>query len=335
MAISNSENTAEELVLGTPAGESASWNWHPDIPIKTNPLFEFPLDLVATIKWFAAAWLPITEFGVYVLLAFGVWFWLTPPLVEMETLAVGWIGALWARNLFMMTAFATLLHLWLYTWKGQGDKTRFMRSAPTMKHRRFLAGDQLRDNVFYVLVSGVTVWTVYETAMWLAYANGFVPILAFSDNPIWFVLFFPLIAVWQAFHFYCIHRLLHWRPLYDRFHSVHHRNVTIGPWSGFSMHPVEHLLYLSSLFVMLVVPSHPVHMLFLAFWLTLSTATSHSGYQELIVGNFRTTIASFHHQLHHRYFNCNYGGIDMPLDQWFGSFNDGTSAETKRLLRKT
>ena len=169
--------------------------------------------------------------------------------------------------------------------------------------------------------------------MWLAYANGFVPILAFSDNPIWFILLFPLIAVWEALHFYFTHRLLHWKPLYDRFHSVHHRNVTIGPWSGFSMHPVEHLLYLSSLFVMLVIPSHPLHMLFLAFWLTLSTATSHSGYQELIVGNFRTTIASFHHQLHHRYFNCNYGGIDMPLDQWFGSFNDGTSRATKSLLR--
>ena len=89
MTTSHQEASTEELVLGTPAGESASWNWHPDIPIKTNPLFEFPLDLVATIKWFAAAWLPITEFGVYVLLAFGVWFWLTPPLVEMETLAVG------------------------------------------------------------------------------------------------------------------------------------------------------------------------------------------------------------------------------------------------------
>ena len=94
MTTSNQEASIEELVLGTPAGESKSWNWHPDIPIKTNPLFEFPFDLVATIKWFAAAWLPITEFGVYLVLAFGVWFWLTPPLVEMETLAVGWVGAL-------------------------------------------------------------------------------------------------------------------------------------------------------------------------------------------------------------------------------------------------
>ena len=67
MAISKPGNTVEELVLGTPAGQSGSWNWHPDIPIKTSPLFEFPLDLVAIVKWYVGAWLPITEFGVYVL----------------------------------------------------------------------------------------------------------------------------------------------------------------------------------------------------------------------------------------------------------------------------
>ena len=334
MAISHSENSVEELVAGMPAGESKSWNWHPDIPIKTSPLFEFPPNPVAIIKWYAGAWLPVTEFGVYLILAAGVWFWLVPPLVKMEYMGVDWIGAIWARNLLMMTAFASLLHLWLYTWNRQGNHTRYMRNAPTAKHQRFFRGDQLKDNVFYTLVSGVTIWTLYESIMWLAYVNGVVPTITFADNPAWFVLLFPLIPVWQAFHFYCVHRLLHWKPLYDRFHSVHHRNITIGPWSGFSMHPVEHLMYLTSLFVLLLVPSHPMHMLFLAYWLTLATATSHSGYQELVVGSYRTTIASFFHQLHHRYFSCNYGNVDMPLDRWFGSFNDGTSAETRRLFRK-
>lgn len=273
MTISHTADSTQELVLGMPAGESKSWNWHPDIPIKTSPLFELPPNPVAIVRWYAGAWLSITEFGIYLLLAIGVWFWLTPPLAGMETLTVEWVSAIWARNLLMMTIVATLLHLWLYTWKRQGNNTRYMRNAPTARHRRFLSGDQLKDNVFYTLVSGVTVWTVYETTMWLAYANGLIPIISFSDNPVWFVFLFPLIAVWQAFHFYCVHRFLHWKPMYDRFHSVHHRNVTIGPWSGFSMHPVEHLLYLTSLFVMLVVPSHPLHMLFLAYWLTLATAT--------------------------------------------------------------
>ena len=332
--MNESVKSTDELVAGMPAGESKSWNWHPDIPIKTSPLFEFPPNPVAIIKWYAGAWLPVTKFGVYVLLAVGVWFWLAPPLAEMQTLGFDRIAALWARNLFMMTAFASLLHLWLYTWNRQGDHTRYMQNAPTAKHRRYFLGDQLKDNIFYTLVSGVTVWTAYESLMWFAYSSGVIPMVAFAENPVWFVGLFLLIPLWAAFHFYWVHRLLHWKPLYDRYHAVHHRNITIGPWSGLSMHPVEHLMYLTSLFVLLLVPSHPVHMLFLAYWLTLATATSHSGYQELLVGNYRTTIAGFFHQLHHRYFRCNYGNVDVPLDRWFGSFNDGTSSETRRLLRK-
>ena len=30
----------------------------------------------------------------------------------------------------------------------------------------------------------------------------------------------------------------------------------------------------------------------------------------------------------HKYFNCNFGDIIIPIDKWFGTFNDG-SAEIK------
>ena len=194
-------------------------------------------------------------------------------------------------------------------------------------------GSQLHDNVTWTLASGVTIWTLYECGLWLAYANDVAPMVTLADNPVWFVLWFPLIGVWYSLHFYCVHRLLHWKPLFDRVHSVHHRNVTTGPWSGLSMHPVEHALYLSSLGIHLLVPSHPVHMLFHAYWLTLATATSHSGYQALLLGpSYRTEIATFFHMLHHRYFSCNYGNVELPLDRWLGSFNDGTSAATRRLV---
>jgi lathosterol oxidase len=32
------------------------------------------------------------------------------------------------------------------------------------------------------------------------------------------------------------------------------------------------------------------------------------------------------HQLHHRYFDCNYGSNETPWDKIFGSFHDGTGA---------
>ncbi|MBS34415.1 MAG: desaturase [Thiotrichales bacterium] len=332
MSTTDPSQVNEELVIGTPAGDSSAWNWHPDIPIRYSPLFERPLKPGAVVKWFVHAWLPFTELTCYLLLAIVVWQWLQPPLAQTTALEVGWVSAVWARNVIMMTLIAAGLHLWLYTWRKQGDSYRYMRRSPTENHKKFLGGRQLTDNMFYVLASGVTIWTLYEVMLWLAFANGVSPVVSFAENPVWFVLWFPLIGIWYSFHFYWVHRFLHWKPMYDHVHAVHHRNVTTGPWSGFSMHPVEHLLYLSSLFIHLVVPSHPIHMLFHAYWLTLATATSHSGYEALVVGtSTRTTISTFFHAMHHRYFTCNYGNVELPMDRWFGSFNDGTSAETRRL----
>ena len=133
-----------------------------------------------------------------------------------------------------------------------------------------------------------------------------------------------------SFHFYWIHRLLHWRPLYRMAHSLHHRNIDTGPWTGISMHPLEHLLYFSSILIHLVVPSNPLLMLFHMQVQALNPLASHSGFSDLQVRDeSRLALGEFHHQLHHRYFNCNFGTADVPLDKWFGSFHDGTPEATK------
>ncbi len=56
---------------------------------------------------------------------------------------------------------------------------------------------------------------------------------------------------------------------------------------------------------------------------------SHSGFEKLYVADKeRAKMGDFFHQLHHRYFECNYGTVEMPWDRWFGSFHDGTEAAT-------
>ena len=40
----------------------------------------------------------------------------------------------------------------------------------------------------------------------------------------------------------------------------------------------------------------------------------------------------YFHYLHHKYFECNYGGDGMlPLDRWFGTFHDGTDDAQRRM----
>ena len=43
----------------------------------------------------------------------------------------------------------------------------------------------------------------------------------------------------------------------------------------------------------------------------------------------RLALGTFYHQLHHRYYECNYGNQEMPWDRWFGTFNDGTDEATR------
>jgi sterol desaturase/sphingolipid hydroxylase (fatty acid hydroxylase superfamily) len=186
--------------------------------------------------------------------------------------------------------------------------------------------------MFWTLASGVTVWSLYEVFLLWMLAGGRSPTVTLGSDPILFIGIFLVTGIWIAFHFYWVHRLLHIGPLYRWVHSLHHRNVNVGPWSGISMHPVEHILYFSSLLIHLAVPSHPIHILFHAYMLSLSAIFGHTGFHALIVKNReRLLVGHFHHQLHHRYFECNYGSVDFPMDKFFGTFHDGTSEARKRL----
>jgi len=250
----------------------------------------------------------------------------------MQTLSWGWVLQLWARNLILMIFFAQGLHLWLYGWKKQDEAYKFDRRGLAKNARIFLWNDQYWDNVTYTLLSGVTFWTFYDVIVWMGYANGWARMITVESNPIWFFVLFLLMPVFQSFHFYWLHRALHIPWIYKRVHSVHHRSVSIAPWSGFSMHPIEHIGYMGLLLIFLVVPAHPIHFIFMGYWLALATATSHAGFENLVLGDkAHLKIGSFHHQLHHRYFECNYGNPEMPWDNWFGSYHDGSPEATERV----
>jgi lathosterol oxidase len=203
------------------------------------------------------------------------------------------------------------------------------RPINARKKALFKFGYQTWDNMFYTLVSGVPIASAWEIAARWGFANGYANEIVFTSNPVWFILLFPFLTIWQGTHFYFLHRILNWPPIYRAVHSVHHRNVNTGPWSGLSMHPFEHALYFSQLLIFLVLPAHPAHMLFILFWQMLGAPSSHSGYEAIFAKDKqRLLIGGFFHHLHHRYYECNYGNAEFPLDKWFGTYHDGTEEQT-------
>jgi len=311
------------------------WHYTPALPIKPSPYFNWPPKLSAVFKWMIGGWFPLSERLIILLVAIVSAYFFHPTIEQSKALSFDWVAQIYVRNFTLMCLVAGGLHLYFYIWRMQGDDFRFDIRPLVKSGRVFTFNSQVRDNMFWTLVSGVTVWTAYEVLMMWALANGYAPALSLPGDFIWLVLLIFLLPMWETTHFFLIHRLIHDSRLYQRVHALHHRNINVGPWSGLSMHPVEHLIYLSTVLIHFVVPSSPVLIIFHLSYFTLSAATTHTGYQGIVWrGKMVLPLGTFHHQLHHRYFTCNYGGLETPWDQWTGSFHDGTEESHKQFMAK-
>jgi len=258
---------------------------------------------------------------LYLAVAFLTWWYLTPALAVMASLEPGWILQLWLRNCALLVLFAGSLHWWLHRRRGQGEAYRLNRQRLSADSGLFLWRDQVRDNMFWSIASGVTFWTGYEAISYWVYASGRLPVI---DNPWYFVACIYLLIAWSTTNFYFVHRFLHWQPVYRYVHELHHRNVEVGPWSGISMHPLEHLVYFSPFILWWFLPVHPVIIVMTGFYQGLYPLLSHSGYDYASIGKLRFKTGDWYHHLHHRYFNLNYGNTPTPFDRLFGSCHDGS-----------
>ena len=310
----------------TKSGFEKQWHYIPDVPVQTSPLFSWPPKPIKVLKWISGSWFTISENVILTVLACLVWLYVSPTLESAKTLEPGWIGFIFIRNIILMIIVAGGLHWFFHSGKKQEDHLKFDPREVPMKGKSFTFKNQLYDNVFWSLASGVTLWTAYEVGMLWAIANGIIPTLLWSDSPVWFVALLFLTPLWISFHFYWIHRFLHWPPMYKIAHALHHRNTNVGPWSGLSMHPIETLLFFSSVLIHIVIAANPIHILFHLMHQALTAATSHTGFEALVIKDkSRLELGRFHHQMHHRYFECNYGNLEVPWDKVFGSFHDGTN----------
>ena len=311
------------------------WNFTPELPVVQAPYFELPFSLGASLRYLFKLWRPFNQRFVILLIAIAAWSWFTPSLERAREFQLDWMLEIGLRNLVLVLVVAGGLHLLLYTFGSQGEETRYDARPLGRKSKQFHFGNQVWDNMFWTLVGAVPIGTLWESLLLWGYANGHATMITFADNPGWFVCWMLIIPLWSGFHFYWYHRLLHVGPLYRWFHSWHHKNINTGPWSGHAMHPLEHLFLYSDVAIHWLVASHPIHVIFNAMLHTVAGPTSHCGYHEVKLTRFYSLkLGDFMHQLHHRYFDCNYGSYETPWDKVFGSFHDGTEAGNEHIKER-
>ncbi|MEM7359129.1 MAG: sterol desaturase family protein [Pseudomonadota bacterium] len=309
------------------------WNYHPPLPLKFAPYFDRPVNIKAIVGYWLKTWNPRGTQFLFLLIAFMVWLFFTPSLERTATFSFDWIFEIWLRDMILILTIAGGLHLYLHTFKCQGTELKYDKRELEKNSRRFHFKNQNWDNMFWTLTTGVGCWVFWESLLLWAFANGYATLISFEGNPVWFVVLLAIIPLWSYSFFDFQHRILHRPWLYKHVHSWHHKNGNTGPWSGLAMHPLEQFILMSDTLLFFLISAHPVHVIYSLIFHGLGAPTSHTGYHKVTLGKFTLlNVGDFYHQLHHRFFDTNYGTLDTPGDLIFDRFHNGTLEGNKRMM---
>jgi sterol desaturase/sphingolipid hydroxylase (fatty acid hydroxylase superfamily) len=306
-------------------------DWAPFGKLEIAPVFVLPPRPLAFLKWLPGYFLPWNLFWAASAVAY--WYLVVPAPEAMSELALGWVLRLFLVNCVLVFLFYGAFELRLYVLKAQANRFKYNGKFPgEHKNEAFLFSNQNLDGMIRGFGTGVPIWTAYEVLILWAYANGYVPWTGFADHPLYLFALFLVLPIWHEAHFFCIHRLIHWGPLYKWIHSVHHNSVNPSPWSSLSMHPVEHLLYFSSSLIHLVVPSNPILAIYQLHYSGFGAVVGHIGFDKIeVTEDAAFDSHAYAHYLHHKFFEVNYGDGLVPLDQWFGTWHDGSAEGEERM----
>ena len=254
----------------------------------------------------------------------------------MKNFEWSWIAFILFRNSIIVFLYAGFFHLHFYMRKSQDNNFKYNARFLETNNSKFLFKDQTKDNLIWVFLSAIPIWTVYEVVTLWAFANEVIPWVSWKIYPVYCVILFFLIPSIRDVHFYIAHRLIHWGPLYRIAHKVHHLNTNPGPWSGLAMHPLEHIIYFSGILIHWIIPSHPLIAMWHVFHAGIAPHAGHGGFEKIIFKNgMWINTGTYSHYLHHKYFECNYAGDTMNfLDKFFGTFHDGSEEATEKVMER-
>ncbi len=272
--------------------------------------------------WYFELIVRYLRLSTYVLLTLFQYQYLFPKDLSIcKNFTADWVAMVYARNLCIGWLLYGGWHWILYVspLKANLEGKKFNKVDQYRK-----GTSNLSREMFYT-TQGLAIGATYEVLMMHLWGTGRVPYATdFWSTPLSSVLWVLFVGYWREFHFFWIHRWMHFEPIYKHVHALHHRSYNPGPWSGLSMHPIEHLFY----YACTVIPTclilqHPFHFIYSRVHCDFSPLPGHDGFDQPAGG-------SYYHYLHHAHFNCNYGTPMVPLDKLLGYYNDGSEYRRKQ-----
>ena len=313
------------MILPGDMPESTAGGWTPELPITVPAPLLWPPQPMKVLRYlFGFPGLFFPWIALYAAIAVGLWELLRESGSDLRHLSAGWIALVIGCNAVLAASVYGAWHYRLYGRRAQGLQFKYNSSWPKQSSDKFLFGRPTASNVFWTLGSGVPIWSAYLVVTLWAQATGIAPVTSWSKSPIYCSLLMFVLPFFHAVHFYVFHRVIHWPPLYNTIHYLHHANNNPSPWSGLAMHPVEHLIYFSGVLLLWVIPATPIHAIYFVTLVGLAPVDGHSGFGRIVLGRYSFASDGYYHYLHHKFFLVNFGdSLLIPLDRLFGTFHDG------------
>lgn len=141
----------------------------------------------------------------------------------------------------------------------------------------------------------------------------------------WFFASIGLALVIHDAYFYWTHRLMHHPALFKTFHLVHHKSTNPTPWASFAFHPSEAVIESGIVLILaFALPMNTWALLIFLVIMTMENVMGHLGYEffpqwltQSKLGYWLNT--STNHNMHHKYFEGNYGLYFRWWDLWMGT----------------
>lgn len=173
--------------------------------------------------------------------------------------------------------------------------------------------------VVFASMAALVFGTFYEQTNMYAEVEDF--------GTLYYLLTFPLMFLIHDTYFYWLHRFMHIPLVFKHVHQVHHRSVNPTPWTSYSFHIAEGIL--EAAILPLIAFTLPVHKSALILFLLLQfiyNVYGHLGYElypkwltKTYIGTWINTSTA--HNMHHKYFNGNYGLYFLFWDRLMGTLD--------------
>ncbi len=176
-------------------------------------------------------------------------------------------------------------------------------------------------------ISSVAIFSIISMFFFAIIKSGNSQIYGDMSNygMVYFWVSIPMIIILHDAYFYWTHRLMHWKPIFKHVHLIHHKSTDPTPWAAFAFHPLEAVVQGSFFPILaLIIPVHPIAILTWVLYQFALNVLGHLGYEILPKGFTKSKLTFWHntgthHNMHHKYFSCNYGLYFNIWDRLMGT----------------